>query len=272
MTVLAVALALTLWAGDSFLWAEMGVEPRLPTVCIDPGHGGVNSGAKGPGGLLEKDVALKIARKLKFLFEERMGGRVVLTREADADVALDERTSIANHNDADIFVSIHLNASRGGNASGSETFFLNYQATDSDARAAATNENGVLPEEALKGGDGSQDLQMILWELAQAEYLEESSRLAESIQAELNGLFETENRGIKQAPFRVLMGARMPAVLVEVGFISNKEDEKRLSTDGFQASVAQSIYRGINGFLQKYVRQRSPGSVSGGVDSGRRAD
>ncbi len=272
LTVLAVAFALSLWAGAPFLWAETGVAPRLPTVCIDPGHGGANSGAKGPGGLLEKDVALKIARKLKFLFEERMGGRVVLTREADADVALDERTSIANHNDADIFVSIHLNASRGGNASGSETFFLNYQATDSDARAAATNENGVLPEEALKGGDGSQDLQMILWELAQAEYLEESSRLAETIQAELNGLFETENRGIKQAPFRVLMGARMPAVLVEVGFISNKEDEKRLSTDGFQTSVAQSIYRGINGFLQKYVRQRSPGSVGGSVDSGRRAD
>lgn len=221
---------------------------------------------------MEKDVALKIARKLKFLLEERLGSRVVLTRDSDQDVALDERTAAANHNDADIFVSIHLNACRGGGASGSETFFLNYQATDSDARAAATLENGVLPEEASKGGDGSADLQMILWELAQAEYLQESSQLAESIQAELNGLYSTENRGIKQAPFRVLMGARMPAVLVEVGFISNKEDEKKLGGDAFQTSIAQSILRGINSFLQKHNQKLTHRDSGAGLSNERSAE
>ncbi len=234
------------------------------TICIDPGHGGPNVGAEGPSGLLEKDVSLRIARKLKFLLEERMGARVVLTRESDEDVTLDERTAIANHNNADIFVSVHLNASRSSMASGSETYFLNHQATDSEARAAATQENGVLPVEAAKGGDGSPDVQMILWELAQAEYLQDSSQLAESIQSELNGLYDIQDRGIKQAPFRVLIGARMPAVLVEVGFISNKEEEKKLNSDSFQNAIAGSLFRAISAFIRSYEKKVSPVTGGGG--------
>ncbi len=236
-----------------------GSAPR--TVCIDPGHGGANIGAEGPTGLLEKDLVLKIARKLKFLLEERLGARVILSRDADVDVSLDERTAAANHNNADIFVSIHLNASRRGSAAGSESYFLNHQASDSDARALATEENGVLPEEAARGGDGSTDLQMLLWELAQAEYLQESSQLAEAIQNELNGIYEIENRGIKQAPFRVLMGARMPACLVELGFISNREEEKRLGSDGFQNSLAGALYRAISRFLVEQNRKLAPAAV-----------
>jgi len=215
-------------------------------------------GAEGPSGLLEKDLALKIARRLKFLLEERLGARVVLTRDGDTDITLDERVSIANHNHADIFISIHLNASRSVNAAGSETYFLNHQASDSDARAAATEENGVLPEEAVKGGDGSPDLQVLLWELAQQEYLQESSRLAEAIQSELNGIYAIQDRGIKQAPFRVLMGARMPAVLVEVGFISNKDEEKKLASDTFQATIAGALYRAVSAFLSDYTRKGVP--------------
>ena len=233
-------------------------EPRRPraefVVVIDPGHGGDNMGARGPSGLIEKNVTLDIAIRLRKLILENMSAEVILTRDSDEAVSLDERTATANHNRADLFVSIHANASRRVNARGAETYFLSYQATDDEARAVAAIENDTL---GLDGGiPDNSSLQMILWDIAQSAFLQESSALAEVVQDNLNDALGIDNRGIKQAPFRVLMGATMPAVLIEVAFISNPEEERRLRNAAFQDRLARAIYESIEHYNDKYLRSR----------------
>ena len=223
-------------------------------VVIDPGHGGDETGARGPSGLLEKDVTLDIARRLKARLESGMDVRVILTRETDRSVRLDDRTAIANHSRADLFLSIHANASRRGNARGAETYFLSYQATDDESRALAAIENNTIGIDEGVPRDSS--LAMVLWELAQSAYLKESSALAEAIQQRLNEALGIDNRGIKQAPFRVLMGATMPAVLVEVAFISNPDEERRLRDTAFKDRLATTIYESVRQFGEKYARVR----------------
>ncbi len=226
------------------------VEPAVRTVVIDPGHGGEETGAQGPAGTLEKDVALSIARKLRAELVNARGLNVFLTRDRDAEVALDERTAIANNYKADIFISIHVNASRAPGARGSEVYFLSYQASDDDARRMAQAEGSAEP--AGNTADGS-DLALILWDMAQAEHLEESSALASRVQEELAVVTASEGRGVKQAPFRVLVGASMPAVLVEVAFISNPEEEKLLASEGYQSKIAAALARGV----ERYRRERA---------------
>jgi N-acetylmuramoyl-L-alanine amidase len=229
-------------------------EPRVVrTVVVDPGHGGEEVGAKGPGGTLEKDVTLAIARKLKAAITNSLGYQVFLTREADQDIPLDERTAIANNYKADLFVSIHANASRSHGASGSEVYFLSYQASDDESRRLALAEGAVSPLDGDSPAPPGSDLALILWDMAQAEHLEESSALASRIQEELAEITGSEGRGVKQAPFRVLVGAAMPAVLVEVAFISHPEEEKLLVSDAFQSGVAAALMRGI----AKYERERA---------------
>jgi N-acetylmuramoyl-L-alanine amidase len=225
-------------------------EPAVRTVVIDPGHGGENVGAQGPGGTLEKDVALSIARRLRAELVNARGLQVFLTRDTDKEVELDERTAIANNYKADLFVSIHANASRARGARGSEVYFLSYQASDDESRRMAQLEGMAEP---LGGATPGSDLALILWDMAQAEHLEESSALASRIQEELAVVTGSEGRGVKQAPFRVLVGAAMPAVLVEVAFISNPEEEKLLGSDGYQATIAASLARGI----ERFRRERS---------------
>ena len=153
----------------------------------------------------------------------------MLTRDEDRLVGLDERTAIANHNRADLFLSIHVNASPRARASGAETYYLSTNASDDEARilAALENQSGqqdsAVPNPRVEQGS----LDLVLWDLAQNQYLAESSALAESIQQHMNWMTGTRSRGVRQAPFRVLMGAMMPAVLVEVGFISNPEAGRR---------------------------------------------
>jgi len=224
-------------------------------VVIDPGHGGDDRGAVGPTGLAEKDVTLDIARRLKERIQAKMDAEVILTRDSDATMALDDRTAIANHERADLFVCIHANASRRGNARGAETYFLSYQATDDDSRAVAALENNTLGLEAGVQKDGN--LEMILWDLAQSAFLKESSVLAEIVQDNLNDALDIANRGIKQAPFRVLMGATMPAVLIEVAFITNPEEEKRLRDAAFKDRLSDAILASIQRFHEKYVRARA---------------
>ena len=224
-------------------------------VVIDPGHGGDDRGAVGPTGLAEKDVTLDIARRLKERIEAKMDAEVILTRDSDATMALDDRTAIANHERADLFVCIHANASRRGNARGAETYFLSYQATDDDSRAVAALENNTLGLEAGVQKDGN--LEMILWDLAQSAFLKESSVLAEIVQDNLNDALDIANRGIKQAPFKVLMGATMPAVLIEVAFITNPEEEKRLRDAAFKDRLSDAILASIQRFHEKYVRARA---------------
>jgi N-acetylmuramoyl-L-alanine amidase len=212
------------------------------TIVIDPGHGGEEAGAQGPSGLLEKDVTLSIARKLRAAISNHLGMQVFLTRDRDLAVSLDERTAIANNYKADLFISIHANASRSHGANGSEVYFLSYQASDEESRRVAQAEGGAaLPEAAAPGSD----LALILWDMAQAEHLEESSALATRIQEELAGVTGSEGRGIKQAPFRVLVGAGMPAVLVEVAFISHPEEEKLLASESHQGRLATALMRGV---------------------------
>ncbi len=219
-------------------------------IIIDPGHGGLETGAKGKLGTEEKNITLAIGLKLKSIIERNLAAQVVLTRDKDIDFSLDSRAAIANNNRADVFVSIHTNSSYRKDARGSETFFLSRDATDEEARRLAYLENNSAEVESGIVNDNKDEIQMILWDMAQAAYLKESSQLAEYIQKELNVLLGTENRGIKQAPFKVLTGVACPAVLVEVAFISNPEEERRLGTDAFQNNVAQAIYRGLVNFLR----------------------
>ena len=248
--------------GDGF---TEELEERMPpppkrragfVVVIDPGHGGEEEGARGPTGLLEKDVTLDIARRLKAQLETGYDVEILLTRDDDATVSLDDRTAIANHERADLFVSIHANASRRTRVRGAETYFLSYQATDDESRVVAAIENNAMGIDA--GVQGQAGLEMVLWELAQSAFLKESSALAEMIQDNLNDALDIRNRGIKQAPFRVLMGATMPAVLVEVGIISNSEEEQKLRRPAFKEKLADVLYESIRAYRNKYLRAQGP--------------
>ncbi|HXB56563.1 MAG TPA: N-acetylmuramoyl-L-alanine amidase [Vicinamibacteria bacterium] len=218
------------------------------TVVIDAGHGGQEVGAQGPGGTLEKDVTLALARKLRAQIVNNLGLQVFLTREKDEELGLDERTAIANNYKADLFVSIHANASHSHGANGSEVYFLSYQASDEEGRRMARTEGEAVP---ASGAPPGSDLALILWDMAQAEHLEESSTLASRIQEELAVVTGSQGRGVKQAPFRVLVGAAMPAVLVEVAFISNPEEEKLLGSETYQSKVAGALMRGVARYEQE---------------------
>ncbi len=221
------------------------------TIIIDPGHGGIEVGAKGKFGALEKDVTLAISLRLKSLIEKNLAYRVELTRDKDMDVPLENRAAMANNNRAALFISVHANGSVRRKAQGSETFFLSLNATDEESRRLAYLENNSAEFEKPMDTANNDDIQMILWDMAQSAYLKQSQRLAETVQEELNALLGTANRGIKQAPFKVLTGVACPAVLVEVAFISNPDEEKELVTPGFQDNVAQAIFRGLLGYVRR---------------------
>lgn len=227
------------------------VLPQL-TIVVDPGHGGTETGAIGPAGLLEKDATLEIAKRIVATLPRVLSCRTVLTRDSDLLLPLDDRTSIANHEKADLFLSVHANSSRSASAQGSETYYLSLEASDKIAQEVAARENasnGVVAGPAEE--TGNPDLDFVLWDLAQSAHLKESSELAEAIQVEMNAVTDSANRGIKQAPFRVLVGATMPAVLLEVAFISNPEEEKVLKSPDFQQTVADAVARAVARFYGK---------------------
>jgi N-acetylmuramoyl-L-alanine amidase len=232
---------------------------RLRMVALDPGHGGAEVGAEGRNGLVEKELVLSIARRLREILQERLGLQVILTRDGDRDLALDERTALANNNKADLFISIHADASPSRDATGSSVYFLSYSSSDSEG--AVTSARGRAS--AVSGDSG---LDFILWDMAQASHLSQSSRLAEIFQEELLTTTGTEkaNRGIKQNTFRVLKGATMPAVLVEVGFISNPQEEELLKTREHQESLAEALYRGVLRFKDVYEYEPRADGVSQG--------
>jgi N-acetylmuramoyl-L-alanine amidase len=215
----------------------------IRTIVIDPGHGGTETGAIGPSGVAEKELTLLLARELEARLAQRLPVRVVLTRTGDSNLPHDTRTAIANQNKADLFVSIHLNSSLGAGARGAETYFLSTEASDARAAAAAAAENLDTPGAA--DDPAGQDLELILWDLAQTYHLSESQRFAGMIQRELNEALQLRDRGVKQAPFRVLRGAAMPAVLVELGFLSNPEEEKKLQDPAYRGELADALTRAI---------------------------
>jgi N-acetylmuramoyl-L-alanine amidase len=217
-------------------------------IVIDPGHGGNDTGAIGVGGIREKDLTLVLAKKLASDLEAQ-GFKVILTRNTDTTLPLMERTAIANYNKADLFVSIHLNASPARSARGTETYFMSRRATDQWSRQLADKEN------AATGGAGSsdgQDLKLVLWDLAQTAHMVESQALAETIQKEFNQLLNTGDRGVRQAPFVVLEGAQMPAVLVEVAFLTNPTEAKQLEDPAFQDQAANALDKAIVDFKNRY--------------------
>ena len=240
--------------------------PAARAVVIDPGHGGDETGAIGPGNVVEKEITLDIASRLAAILGRDPLVRPVLTRTTDTIVSLDERAAIANHEKAAVFLSIHANSSRASGAHGSETYYLSLGSTDSVSAAVARDENSPAAAPGANATPGAApapppppaDLDFILWDMAQSAHLKESAALAESIQNELNNLLHTENRGIKQAPFRVLVGATMPAVLVETAFISNPDEAKELASPDFRQSIAEAIARAVAAYLQLHPAAPPP--------------
>ncbi len=226
--------------------------PGIHTIVIDPGHGGKDVGAMGPAGTLEKDATLDLCRRLAVVLAAKTGARVVLTREDDSLVSLDQRTALANQYKADLFLSVHMNAAVVKGARGSETYFLSADASDELAKKAADIENESARTAAAPQTTTSNDLKLILWDLAQQEYLQESSRFASDIQEEMNAITGVQGRGVKQAPFKVLVGATMPAALVEVAFISNPEEESKLKDEKFVTSVIDALTRAVVRYKTDY--------------------
>lgn len=227
-------------------------------IVIDAGHGGKDHGAPGYyKGVSEKDVVLKIAKRLAVKLRQELKCEVILTRSTDRFLTLDERTTLANKKRADLFISIHANASRNRNAYGVETYFLNL-AKDRDSINVAARENATSEKNIS-------DLHTILNSLMKNAKINESSRLAQYVQNSLvsdlkSSYGDIRNKGVKQAPFYVLLGARMPAILVETGFISNKRECKRLTSAAYQEKICDGIVKGV----KRYIDSTHPSPLARG--------
>ncbi len=232
---------------------------------IDAGHGGHDTGTIGPTGLREKDLVLDVALKLGKLLEDRLGAEVVYTRDDDTFIPLETRTAVANKEQADLFISIHANSSRDGSARGVETYYLNFTSS-ADALEVAARENSVS-EKSIH------ELQDLVKKIALKEKIQESREFAADVQKSLyTGLNAKapglRNRGVKKAPFIVLIGANMPSILAEISFVSNSGDEKRLKTSDYRQRVAESLYKGI----AKYASGLSGIKVATKPESSRRSE
>jgi N-acetylmuramoyl-L-alanine amidase len=225
----------------------------LDTIVIDAGHGGKDPGAVGKGGLLEKTITLDVAKKLGRLIEREMGVNVIYTREEDVFIPLWKRTKIANDSGGKVFISIHVNSSPSSrSAKGFETYLLRPGKTK-DAIDVASRENGVIQlEEKNHEYKESSNENLILATMAQSSFMKESEFLAAEIQKELDRVLSTPNRGVKQAGFHVLVGASMPNVLVELGFISNRGESKLLGRSSYRKKIARSIFNALVNFKDKY--------------------
>ena len=234
--------------------SELTPPRTIRTIAIDPGHGGDDTGTRGPNGTLEKDITLSVARRLRNAIESQLGLRVVLTRTADTTVAPDERAAIANNNRVDLFISLHTNASVRESATGAEVFYLSLAEYDEEAREASESTDQPVP---MVGG-GSRVLDIVPWEMAQLRYVDQSARWAETVADELGLRLPMSPRGLQQAPFRVLVGANMPAVLVEMGFISNPDQEAQLTQTTFQAAIVNGVLRSIIRYRDEVARGAPP--------------
>ena len=235
-------------AGNYSLARQLGLGARR--IVIDPGHGGHDPGTIGPRGLQEKDLVLDVALRLERLVRQELGTEVLLTRSSDVFIPLEERTAIANSKGADIFVSIHANAARNSKARGIETYILSFARTP-HAEAVAARENAISTA-TLK------DLQNLVKAITLNSKIDESRDLAHSLQESMvSGVREQHaipDRGVHSAPFYVLIGANMPAVLAELGFVSHPEDEKRLRTPAYREVLARSLLRGLRSYLEALSR------------------
>lgn len=219
---------------------------RIRRIVVDPGHGGHDPGALSPSGTREKDVVLQIGLKLARLIREELGIDVVMTRSTDVFLELQERTALANKVGADLFISIHANASLNRGAAGIETYYLNLAKTEKAAQLAA-KENGTTLEKVSL-------LQAVLFDLMANYKLNDSAHLADDVQRALHKKALTDyptvkNLGVKQGPFYVLVGATMPSILVETAFVTNERDEQKLKDPKYQELTAEGITNGIKGYI-----------------------
>lgn len=227
-----------------------GPSTGLRTVVIDPGHGGEELGTQGSKGTLEKEITLSVARRLRTLIETRLGLKVFLTRDDDRTMSLDERSAFANNHQADVFLSIHANSAVRPSLRGAEVYYLTVERADEEARKRADQTSTTLPA----FGGGSRTIDLILWETAQARYLEQSASLAGFVEQALATRVEMSPRAVQQAPFRVLVGANMPAALVEIGYLSNAEQEAQLTTGAYQDQVALALLEALIKFRELLER------------------
>jgi N-acetylmuramoyl-L-alanine amidase len=237
--------------GDEVIFFHK-ISRQIHLIVIDPGHGGVDPGAVGKNGLYEKDANLGIAGFLRDYITDSLNIKVIMTRDQDKYLSLKARTDFANRNSADLFISIHCNASgKSAKMTGFETYFLS-EARTTEARAVAMRENASLKFDGVEPTDMVTD---ILVDLAQTAYLAESNKFAEHIQDHAKKQLSVPSRGVKQAGFYVLRGAYMPAVLVECAFVSNIEEEKLLKQKKFRKELAYCIYCGIRDYVENYERR-----------------
>jgi N-acetylmuramoyl-L-alanine amidase len=207
----------------------------IRTIAVDPGHGGEDVGAKGAGGLVEKDLTLAVARRLKTAIEGRLGVRVLLTRDEDRSVTPDERAAVANNNKADLFISLHVNASLRPAVSGAAIYVA---AFDEPARTGAT----LASQRLSVFGGGQRDIELVLWDLAQIRHVDHSMTFARLLEQQLRDRIPLAGRSVDSAPLRVLESANMPAVLVEMGYLTNADQEQQLADPEFQNAFVQAIY------------------------------
>jgi N-acetylmuramoyl-L-alanine amidase len=236
-------------AGSYSLARQLGLGARR--IVIDAGHGGHDPGSLGPGGLQEKELVLDVALRLAKLVRQELGADVILTRSSDVFVPLEERTAIANSKGADLFLSIHANSSRSQRARGVETYFLNF-AADAHAEAVAARENAISPA-TLK------DLQNLVKAIALNSKVDESRDFAATVQEAMVSNLRTrhpelQDRGVRTAPFYVLIGANMPSVLAEIAFVSHPDEAKLLRGREYRGQIAGSLLEGVRGYLDALNR------------------
>ena len=231
----------------------------IKRIMIDPGHGGKDQGAKGPTGLLEKEVTLELAKSLKAKLMAA-GYDVKLTRKDDTLLSLKTRTGMANEFEADLLISVHVNAIRSQNATGSETYYLSL-----DASEAYNNPHYEEYDEDESGPMAmDDDLSLMLWDMAQTKHIEDSFRVARYVQQELNKLAGVRNRGVKQAPLKVLKGATMPAILIETAFISNKEEEAKLRSAVFKKNIVDAVFTAVTLYDEDVIKRSNGREIGGG--------
>ena len=216
---------------------------EFKTIVIDAGHGGKDPGAVGYRGTKEKDIALDVAKRLEKKLSKNLNVKIVMTRDEDIFLRLNERTKIANENNGSLFISIHTNAAEDRRASGFETFLIGPNKNEAAVRVAA-RENAVLELEGISGQKLTNE-DLIKATIAQSAFASKSEQFASMVQGEIKKRVQSKDRGVKQAGFYVLMGASMPNVLVELGFISNPSEEKKLRSPQYRDQLATAIYRAV---------------------------
>ncbi|MBW1883762.1 MAG: N-acetylmuramoyl-L-alanine amidase [Deltaproteobacteria bacterium] len=254
-----LALAVVVLGTAAPAASETASQAAFARVVIDAGHGGKDEGATGKNGVLEKEIVLDVSRRLaKILEANRLD--VILTRETDRFVPLEVRTARANDARGDLFVSIHANAASARQARGIETYFVSLEASDAASRLVADRENEALG----RGGPASPQFDpflALLGDMISTDHLADSNAFAKLAQAELANVDQISSRGVKQAPFVVLMGVQMPAALVEIGFLSNRRDAASLGTTAHRKRIAEALARAVMAFGKRYDARRGLAAI-----------